>query len=164
MMVCLLLFCGVAMNACKAPTSMETAFPGERMMLAGTGNPTGVLLLPPQPASAPMKIRLIMIANEKKTDRPIHPPHPAVVRGECSLWWKISSVEGENLFSKLRRLRGVRAARRNPEQSEGSLNFKDHVGCLIGVSVILMRYNDVVQLVVCRHPHPSSQSDAGQRG
>jgi hypothetical protein len=123
LMVCLLLFCGVAVNDWMAPTSMEKAMLGERMMLAGTGNSAGLLLLPPQPASVAIKTKLMRIANKKKTDLPIHPPHPRHgSRGECSLWWKISSVEGANLFSKLRRLRGVRAARRNPEQSEGSPN------------------------------------------
>ena len=34
--------------------------------------------------------------------------------------WKISSVEAANLFGKLSRFAGVRARRRNPEQSEGS--------------------------------------------
>jgi hypothetical protein len=81
LMVCLLLFCGVAVNDWMAPTSMETAMLGERMMLAGTGNSAGVLLLPPQPAKAAIKMTLIMVANEKKTDLPIHPPHPKVVQG-----------------------------------------------------------------------------------
>jgi hypothetical protein len=80
-MICLLLFCGVPMNDWMAPTSMETALVGERMMLAGTGNSAGVLLLLPQPASAAIKRTLLMMAIEKKTDLPIHPPHPKLVHG-----------------------------------------------------------------------------------
>jgi hypothetical protein len=69
------------MNDWMAPTSSETAMLGDRMMLAGTGNSVGLLLLPPQPAKVAIKVTLTMMANEKKTDLPIHPPHPKVVQG-----------------------------------------------------------------------------------
>jgi hypothetical protein len=83
-MTCLLLFSGVPMNDCMVPTSMLTTLVGERTMLAGTGKSVGVLLLL-QPVRAAINTKLIMIAKDKKTDLPIHPPHPEVVQGASTL-------------------------------------------------------------------------------
>ena len=100
-MVFLLLFWAVAPNDWMVPTSIDTALLGERIMLAGTGKSTGLLLLLPQPASAAIKTRLIMIANEKKTDRPIHPPHPTVVSGASTVSYGNFQCRGCESFQQV---------------------------------------------------------------
>jgi hypothetical protein len=125
-MAVFLLFRGVAMKVWVAlPASRETGLAGERLILAGVGKfvvVVGLLLL--QPVKAAIKLTAIeMSANRTIQDNlPMHPPRPVDPRGELVLW-KAPSVEARIFFSKLRRLRGVRAARRNPERSEGSLAF-----------------------------------------
>jgi hypothetical protein len=103
---------------------------GARIMLAGTGKTVfvvGLVLL--QPVKAAMKLtamnrmrvdRTIIIKEED--DLPIDPPRPVIFarRARPDTFWKTPSVEARIFFSKLRLLRGVRAARRNPERSEGS--------------------------------------------
>src|SRR5207245_3655434 len=81
-----------------APTSSDSLL-AERLMEAGGVGEAGVLLVP-QPARPPTNPR--MNANRTELHLPIapSPPQGQFLGARLVLFWKISSVEPANLFSK----------------------------------------------------------------
>jgi hypothetical protein len=120
-----LAFLGLAVNTWVAlPTSRETELAGARVMLAGTGKvvfTVGLELLQLVRAATKLTTRKINANRTIAHNLPMHPPRPVGSAGRADLvtFWKTPSVEAGVFFGKLRRLRDVRAAPRNPERSEG---------------------------------------------